>query len=496
MLADRLVLLFLLNSCFLGSEAAQCDLFHRGLVCSLDPFTNIVGTVFDLKSELDCQQECASNSDCNYFMFTTFTNNRPSDCFLLTECKTNTTSCENTPDCSLSITGPKTPSITEACCGEFQDVICEGESEIGHFYGAAEAAECQSLCRDTSGCRYWSLFGDVCFLYSACTTPNPCSSTCTSGSLFPDVSSCDIFDTLLLGGETSSEGYSTSVELISANATCSPQMDRLPVARRFARAAMLGSRILHCGGLNGQFQRSCHSYDLALEGGRWQDEASMVMERDSFGLSAIGEMIFASGGRGNEGSLSSTEVFTLEDGWRLESKLEMVATKDSHCSVAIGSWLYTIGGSVGGTTLDYVSNIVEAIDTSLLDTNDPITWLKKANMIEKRWSHGCHVGVFERQEGIFVAGGKDDRGLLLASAEFYNPATDMWQPIGSLNTARAYFPMTKLGKQLIVSGGGDDPINGVETWNGTNWDLELDNLKVGRTYHTAVSIKAGKLSCI
>jgi len=275
-------------------------------------------------------------------------------------------------------------------------------------------------------------------------------------------------------------------------------MDTLPVARRFAGAEVLGSRVFFCGGLNGQFQKTCHSFDLddSEEGGRWQEEASMVMERDSFGLSTIeGQMLLvASGGRTyDRGSLSSVEVFK-DDGWRLESKLEMGATKDSHCSVAIGSWLFSIGGSVGGNTLEYVSNMVEAIDISLLATNDSISWVKKASMIERRYSHGCHAGVFERQEGIYVAGGRDGRGLLLASAEFYDPATDMWQAIGPLNTARANFPMTMLGKQLIVSGGDPGPLASVETWNGTSW-VELDNLKVGRDYHAAVSIKAGKLSC-
>jgi len=311
----------------------------------------------------------------------------------------------------------------------------------------------------------------------------------------------------VLGGETSSEDWSTSVELITNNTTCTPpQMANLPVARRFAGATVLGSRIFFCGGLNGQFHRTCHSFDLdSEEGGRWQEEASMVMERDSFGLSAIigGEkLLVASGGRSNGGnngvSLSSVEVFTLEeeeeDGWRLESKLEMEATKDSHCSVAIGSWLYTIGGSVGGNTLEYVSNMVELIDISLLATNDSMAWVMKASMIERRYSHACHAGVFERQEGIYAAGGRDGRGQLLASAEFYNPATDMWQAIGSLNTARANFPMSMLGKQLIVSGGDPGPLASVETWNGTSW-VELDNLKVGRDYHAAVSIKAGKLSC-
>ena len=43
--------------------------------------------------------------------------------------------------------------------------------------------------------------------------------------------------------------------------------------------------------------------------------------------------------------------------------------------------------------------------------------------------------------------------LFLASAEFYNPATDTWQAIGSLYTGRANLPMTMSGRNLIVSGG-------------------------------------------
>ena len=226
----------------------------------------------------------------------------------------------------------------------------------------------------------------------------------------------------------------------------------------------------------------------------------MVLERDSFGFSAVGEMIFASGGRSNGGhpwgSLSSVEVFTLDEGWRLESKLEMEASKDSHCSVAIGTWLYTIGGSVGGNTLESTSNLVEAIDTNLLSTNDSITWVNKASMTDNRWGHGCHSGVFEGQEGIYVAGGANGNGDL-TSAEFYNLAGDNWQYIGSLNVGRTYSPMTMLGENLIVSGGQLDyhlTTCSVETWNGSNW-VELNNLMVGRAYHAAVSIKAGKLAC-
>ena len=71
-----------------------------------------------------------------------------------------------------------------------------------------------------------------------------------------------------------------------------------PGARRFAQGAVLGSRIFHCGGLNGQFHHDCHSFDLDSDDNRWEEEAGLVLPRDSFGLSAVGEdTLVASGGR-------------------------------------------------------------------------------------------------------------------------------------------------------------------------------------------------------
>ena len=120
-------------------------------------------------------------------------------------------------------------------------------------------------------------------------------------------------------------------------------------------------------------------------------------------------------------------------------------------------------------------------------------------MLKRRAVHSCHVGVFEGQEGIYVAGGRDTSSSYLSSAEFFNPQLDIWQEIASLTTRRGYSSMTKLGADLIVSGGRNDLdyLRSVEMWNGSSW-VELDDqrLEVGREGHAAVSIKAGTLSCV
>ena len=260
---------------------------------------------------------------------------------------------------------------------------------------------------------------------------------------------------------------------------------------------MLGSKIFYCGGQD-EFDysafNSCHSFDLSREGGGWQEEPGMGEARIAPALSVVADSLIASGGLGSYGPLSSVEVFKAGDGWKHDQMLDMRETKFGHCSVVIGCWLYLVGGIVAGDSSSNASSLVEALDT----TGASSSWITKASMSQKRYLHACQGGVFDGQEGIYVAGGQDEADEPLASAEFYNPAKDIWQEIGSLITVRTLFSMTMLGSDLIVSGGYDEIFKtSVETWNGSAW-VELEGMGLGvlRGAHAAVSIKAGELSCV
>ena len=221
----------------------------------------------------------------------------------------------------------------------------------------------------------------------------------------------------------------------------------------------------------------------------------MVEVRFGFGLTAVADGLIATGGFKSGWGLSSVEVFSFTNGWNFEPRLDMSSTKYNHCSIIMESWLYTIGGMVGGSSGTGISNLVEAIDTA----DQSAAWIRKASMLEKRTVHSCHVGVFEGQEGIYVAGGNGVSGYYVSSAEFYNPVLDIWQEIASLTTGRGWSSMTMLGGDLIVSGGSNDQdyLSSVEMWNGSNWvELNDQRLEVERSYHAAVSIKAGVLSCV
>ena len=141
-------------------------------------------------------------------MFVEFTS-RSAECFLLRFCDTNSTiACTEEPDCRMAVSGPATPSVIDACCDGVEDVSCDPKYEVGHEFDVFGEQACQQMCREERQCAYWTLYGDVCFFYSACGTPQVRSklklfdtkthpftcqacSSCTSGAAFPDMSTCE-----------------------------------------------------------------------------------------------------------------------------------------------------------------------------------------------------------------------------------------------------------------------------------------------------------------
>ena len=55
--------------------------------------------------------------------------------------------------------------------------------------------------------------------------------------------------------------------------------------------------------------------------------------------------------------------------------------------------------------------------------------------------------------------------------------------------------MSMVGINVVLSGGRNPAfLTSVETWTGSSWS-ELNELKVGRKAHAAVSVEAGKVRC-
>ena len=169
------------------------EVFHYGDLCALDPASNIVDMQPHLDNEVQCQNQCVQDPLCNHWMFQRSTTGRTS-CFLLQECNITGTSCADSPDCEMAILGPKTPTLSFGCCIDFDFGYCDPEFEIDRFSNVANRAECQHLCRATTDCTWWTLYDDICFLYTECRGPGS-GIACPyySGPVFPDISACDVY---------------------------------------------------------------------------------------------------------------------------------------------------------------------------------------------------------------------------------------------------------------------------------------------------------------
>jgi len=296
--------------------------------------------------------------------------------------------------------------------------------------------------------------------------------------------------TLLLGGNVPDNDFTPSLEMITPNLACTPNMPALPVARRLASAALLGSTIFYCGGIDSStpsYHGTCHSYLLGKESAKWEKEASMNYARHIFGLTVIEDRLYATGGDGFSSTQTSVESFSHETGWVIEDTMELPLPRYQHCSVALGTRLVVLGGTVSSA----ISSSVQAFDTSSQALNTTAVWVSLASMKGARQVFGCSTGDFEGIFGIFVAGGWYTGDL--NTVEFYSPETDFWTNLDTLGTARTYHSLTIVNGQMVVAGGGA-LITSVETLNGTEW-IPMNNLKAGRAQHAAVSVPAGLLTC-
>ena len=134
---------------------------------------------------------------------------------------------------------------------------------------------------------------------------------------------------LLMGGDTRAQNYSSTLEIISANHSCQPpSLPDLPQGKQSASAALLGSSLIHCGGFDGiaawEYEGTCFSFPLGTESSRWVVMENMKVARWSFGLTGIGDRLYATGGYNSWASYSYVESFSPATGWLEEDNMELV----------------------------------------------------------------------------------------------------------------------------------------------------------------------------
>ncbi|WP_028926216.1 Kelch repeat-containing protein [Pseudonocardia acaciae] len=173
-----------------------------------------------------------------------------------------------------------------------------------------------------------------------------------------------------------------------------------------------------------------------------------------------------------------------------------------------GSWYGQYDGAVLLTTTTKKVLLVGGADGRSAALDQAVRY----DTAEKKWSPAgklqtarrLHTATVLKDGNVLVAGGiggPSPASPALATAEVYNPATNAWETVGSMNEGRYGHCAVLVGDQVLVAGGtakrSDDTVKAltsVETYDpaAKKWTT-VKPMTDARTGHTAVAFKDGRV---
>ena len=262
------------------------------------------------------------------------------------------------------------------------------------------------------------------------------------------------------GGAPAGESEPTSKDTSSAFAASDWEFvagtDMKSRRERFATVTMDDGRVFAVGGRavglqaqSGNFNETAEVLDPATTA--WASISDMNEQRKSPALFALpdGRVMVAGGLSGQRLPLASTEIWNPgTDEWVFGP--EMVRSHDLMASVVLGDGRFLM---IGGTSQDEDDLLVALnADTEVFDPSTQ-TWSEVASMNEKRANHTATLLTDGR---VLVAGGGKTDGPYLKATEIYDPASDSWTVASPMSRGRAFHTATLLpdGRVLVVGGKG------------------------------------------
>jgi PKD repeat protein len=128
------------------------------------------------------------------------------------------------------------------------------------------------------------------------------------------------------------------------------------------------------------------------------------------------------------------------------------------------------------------------------------TWTPTGSMNTPRWSSGGQplpLTLLPNGKVLVAGGAGNGNPLFLSSAELYDPATGTWTPTGSMNTVRIEYTATLLpnGKVLVAGGGdGHSPLSSAELYDPSTgtWSY-TGSMNIARGQQTATLLTNGEV---
>lgn len=200
-------------------------------------------------------------------------------------------------------------------------------------------------------------------------------------------------------------------------------MKPMKVTRSNIGLVALDGLLYAVGGYDGRSPiRTVECYDPQANG--WKFVSPMNNQRDGACVVTEGRYIYAISGYDGHSYLSSVEMYDpSSDAWASGAVAPIIERRQDAMVAVVENKIYVVGGYHGNTFLP----TCEALD---LDKNE---WNFMASLSSPRYQAG--VAVLNRK--IYVCGGWSENGVVTASVECYDVATDCWAMVMPLPTPAA-----------------------------------------------------------
>lgn len=225
---------------------------------------------------------------------------------------------------------------------------------------------------------------------------------------------------------------------------------RLPTPLEEARAVRIGDLAYIVGGLDGPVVDNVGPTIAAFRSynprsGRFTDLPSLPRRLNHVGMAAIGETIYVAGGLGDKLEFLSEATdsawrFHLSDG-RWKELPPLPTARGALGMTAVGGVVYAVGGRDGRVTTD----AVEAYDPQ------HGSWSERAPLPDGR----DHLGVASLNGFVYVVGGRRDGGEERPELLRYDPAADRWTQLAPLPAGTSGANLEAVAGELVVTGGED-----------------------------------------